>query len=484
MRIMQIGHSHYDYLKYFSRRFNKLNTHADLMRAYENDYYWCCHTHTPALARMGHETFLCVPTEIMSQRLWCEEHGLTMDDSGMGAMLKQIDWFKPDILYISSPAMFHDGVLDQLRWRPPFIAGWHATITRPHMHFTNYDLILSSHEECLLMASQQGARHTAMAYPGIPADLAEAFTPVKRTDICFSGYWAVSHPRRNQFLYELAIRAPSLPVNCAYYLGFYPDGPPCPQEVQRYNRGPVWGQSMFKAFAATRIVLNGYASINFGPQNLSPNMRQLEAMGMGSFLLTEQSDNLAAFFTEGQDLETYASTDELVEKALYYLEHADAREAIAAHGRATCQRYYTMDIRARALLNAVKRIQQADAAPTLAAVWASVHAVREAADGPGAKEHRNDVHRVLTQATDLASRLLLAGSVADGLALLADLEELPAIQDDADIKHLRLCRGLRAAYHKDVPEAARLFRAELDLWPEQDDARHCLSRLIQQKPLY
>lgn len=67
---MQVGHSHYDYLKQFSRRFKRLTSHADLMRAYIEDYYRCRHTYTPTLARMGHETFLCLPTDIVSQRLW------------------------------------------------------------------------------------------------------------------------------------------------------------------------------------------------------------------------------------------------------------------------------------------------------------------------------------------------------------------------------------------------------------------------------
>ena len=231
------------------------------------------------------------------------------------------------------------------------------------MLFHNYDIILSSHRECLYMSRQQGARNTEYAFPGMPAELATKFSAVKRTDLCFSGYWAVSHPQRNKFLFELATRLPALPIDCAYYLGFYNQGPPCPEIVQRYNRGEVWGLAMFKAFACSRITLNGFGSINSGHQNLSPNMRQLEGMGVGSLMLTERSDNLSAFFTEGHDLVTYATTEDLIDKALYYLGHEDEREQIAARGKATCLKYYNLDIRARAFLDTVDRVLEAGTAP-------------------------------------------------------------------------------------------------------------------------
>lgn len=485
MRIMQIGHSHYDYLQYIARRFKRLTKHAELMRAYLDDSYWCCHSYTPALERMGHETFMCLPTDRLSQSCWCREHGLTLDESGVLAMQAQIEWFKPDILYIGSAAMYHDAVLEHLPWRPPCIVGWHATITQPHMRFSHYDLILSSHEECLHMAREQGARHTAIAYPGMPAELAETFTPRKLTDICFSGYWAVSHQRRNHFLYEFAQRAPSLSMDCAYYLGFHDGGPPCPDAVQTLNRGAVWGRSMFKAFAAARIVLNGYVSINSKPQNISPNMRQLEVLGTGSFLLTEQSGNLAAFFTEGKDLATYTCTSELVEKAQYYLKHEDEREAIAAHGLATCHRYYTMDVRAKALLDAVARVQkvqrdqQINTSSTLENLHQNVHAACASSASDSNAPLRADAYNAITQALETCCYSLQDGFIDNALPLLKALESLPIQQ----FKHLKLCQALRAAHHGDVPQAMILLRQELDAYPENDAARHCLSQLILQKKL-
>ena len=474
MRIMQIGNSHHAYLAHFAQLFRKKTTHAELMQAYIDDYYWCCHTLIPAFKRLGHETFLCVPTETMSQRLWCEEQGIPWDPSApILACLAQIAWFQPDILYIGSASLYDDGLLDYLPYRPKVVVGWHATITRPHMLFHNYDIILSSHKECLYMSRQQGARNTEYAFPGMPAELATKFAAVKRTDLCFSGYWAVSHPQRNKFLFELATRLPTLPIDCAYYLGFYNQGPPCPEIVQRYNRGEVWGLAMFKAFACSRITLNGFGSINFGHQNLSPNMRQLEGMGVGSLMLTERSDNLSAFFTEGHDLVTYATTEDLIDKALYYLGHEDEREQIAAQGKATCLKYYNLDIRARAFLDTVDRVIEANTAPPLGSLVRALKAIGAAVHHDASVAGREDVQTLCTQSLAAARRLMLAGDMEKALPLLESLERLPV----EGMKQLNLCRALRSAFAGE-PSPEAFLRQELELWPENDEARRCLSDLV------
>lgn len=475
MRIMQIGNSHTDYLSLFSRRFKNKTTHAELMQAYIDDYYWCSHTLTPALERMGHETFLCLPSEGLSQRLWCEEYGVPWKkEAPLLTVLAQVYWFQPDILLVGSASIYNDVLLRHLPFTPRLVVGWHGTTTHPFMKFSTYDLILSSHEECLLMSKLQGAQRTAYFYPGIPAELKDKFTGKKHTDVCFSGYWSVSHPVRNQFLYELAARLPASSVNCAYHLGFYSDGPHCPEIVQRYNRGPVWGMAMFKAFAVARIVLNGYAKLNFGPQNLSPNMRQLEGMGVGSFMLTETSDNLEAFFTEGHDLATYASTEELVDKIHHYLHNEDEREAIAAQGLATCRKYYSMDVRARAFMDAVERVLNENRQPPLEVQVRTLHAMQSAWSHDSSSIDREDVRQAAKYGLEAARTLMLDNDMEKAQPLWQSLEALPV----EGMKQYDLCRALRCLHLGDPGEAEKLLRSELDAWPENDAARTCLSTLI------
>lgn len=62
------------------------------------------------------------------------------------------------------------------------------------------------------------------------------------------------------------------------------------------------------------------------------NMRIFETLSTGSFLLTNWLPTLGDLFEDGKHLVTYKTLDEMVEKAKYYLEHDDEREAIAKAG--------------------------------------------------------------------------------------------------------------------------------------------------------
>lgn len=62
------------------------------------------------------------------------------------------------------------------------------------------------------------------------------------------------------------------------------------------------------------------------------NMRTFEAMGTGSFLMTNWIPTIEELFEDGKHLVLYRSMDEMVDKAKYYLKHDSERERIAAAG--------------------------------------------------------------------------------------------------------------------------------------------------------
>lgn len=478
MRIMQISNSHQDYLELFRKRYKNTRSFAARMQAYIDDYYWASHTMTPALARMGHETFFCVPTETESQRIWCEENGVPWhDEAPIMACLEQVARFQPEVLYLGSASIYHDAFLQHLPYRPKLVVGWHAALTWDHMRFSHYDLILSSHEQCLHIAQQQGAPQGTFFYPGFPAELSGAFSPRKHTDLCFSGYWAISHPCRNAMLHQLAERLPKLHMDCAYHLGFYNDGPPCPDSVQKYNRGPVWGKSMFKAFAASRITLNAFCNLNNGPQTLSPNMRQLEATGVGSLLLTENSPNIEAFFTPDVDVVTFAHVDELVEKAEYYLHHEEALQAIAAQGQATCLAHYNLDVRARAFMDRVDEYLHSQPSLPLENILRTINAVAAVSQTQPELLASPDMCALLHNAMRLDVQLWAAERTAQAESLLQAVEQLPV----ENIKNFYLNKALRCIHQSDIIQAGQLLRQELHNYPENDTARQQLSALTLHK---
>lgn len=87
------------------------------------------------------------------------------------------------------------------------------------------------------------------------------------------------------------------------------------------------------------------------------NMRIFEAMAMGRPVLTNRDaerNGLLDLFEDGKHLIVYDNADDIVEKAGYYLDHADEREAIARTGYETVLAEHTYLHRVDTILETVR----------------------------------------------------------------------------------------------------------------------------------
>ncbi|REK21699.1 MAG: glycosyltransferase, partial [Planctomycetota bacterium] len=107
-------------------------------------------------------------------------------------------------------------------------------------------------------------------------------------------------------------------------------------------------EEMAEVYSASRTVFNrGVAD--------DVNMRVFEALCSGSLLVTNAlGDNgQAELFTDGRELATYSSDDELLDKLRYYLQHDQLREQVAACGRAAVLEQHTYRHRMETILATV-----------------------------------------------------------------------------------------------------------------------------------
>ena len=111
-----------------------------------------------------------------------------------------------------------------------------------------------------------------------------------------------------------------------------------------------YGQRLFEecaeVYRKSRIVFNTAAVDDI-------NMRCFEATATGSFLLTEWVPTLSECFEDGKHLVTYKTMDEAIEKARYYLEHEEEREAIAKAGMDHTLTNHTYKHRAEKILEVI-----------------------------------------------------------------------------------------------------------------------------------
>lgn len=87
-----------------------------------------------------------------------------------------------------------------------------------------------------------------------------------------------------------------------------------------------------------------HSKINLGFTRMTPDdpsrpgltqlkLRDFEVPACGGFYLVEQAPDYADFFVPGQEVETWRTIGELIEKIRYYLDHESERAAIAAAGQ-------------------------------------------------------------------------------------------------------------------------------------------------------
>ena len=108
-----------------------------------------------------------------------------------------------------------------------------------------------------------------------------------------------------------------------------------------YDLGPVYDEAR-ALYNQAPIGLN-WSSL------LDLNARCFELLGMSRLAVVNSVPDLASFFTDGKDLVVFESTEDAVEKVVYYLEHKDEAAAIATQGHRTVQPH-TWDARVARIL--------------------------------------------------------------------------------------------------------------------------------------
>ncbi len=348
MRFMQL-HAFYEwYLDIFYARRPGLENrpYKEQMAALIDDGFAATHMRTPYLPALGYECELVIGNCNRAQARWAEEHGLPRPETPLdyaNLVLRQIDHFRPDILYIGESIIYSSHYIRALPQRPPLVVGWRAAIIPPSTDWSEFDLILSSDEDCLRTALKQGAKASRMFLPHVPAFTARAVADQpKLFDVVFCGQISASHAKRLQVLNDIAkasIGGTRKGFTPAFFLA---SGDPrqLPAGVRMHDKGPVWSMDMLRAIRSGRISVNVHIDL---AAHKSLNMRTYEVLSAGSFLLTEATDVLHEFFTPGRELVTYDGADDLIEKIYYYLDHEDEREEIARRGQERCLTEYSAE---------------------------------------------------------------------------------------------------------------------------------------------
>ncbi|MDA3972324.1 MAG: glycosyltransferase [Desulfobulbaceae bacterium] len=122
-----------------------------------------------------------------------------------------------------------------------------------------------------------------------------------------------------------------------------------PQLNKQINTKSLWGTALHQELFKSKIILNITRSTFYGVET-GINLRIFETLAAQGFLLTDHTQELADLFKIGEEIESYSSSEELLDKVTYYLANDEARNKIAQKGYDLFRQKYTWNSRIQELL--------------------------------------------------------------------------------------------------------------------------------------
>jgi spore maturation protein CgeB len=293
------------------------------------------------LGRLGHDAHEVIVDCEPLQAAWAREHGLA-DPPPEAILLRQLDDFTPDVVYLQNLHVLSDEAMRALKDRGVLVVGQIASEAPSDARLRMFDLILTSFPHFVERFRELGVQSEYFRIGFDERVLARVGEVEKEHEVVFAG--ALNRIRHRRGNSTLARAAKSLPLE---FWGYDLRGWPPWSTVRRRYKGEAWGLDMYRLLAASRIVLNRHIA---EAREYANNMRLYEATGVGSLLVTDAKSNLHELFEPGVEAVTYASADELVEKARHFLANEDELRAVAAAGQARTLHDHTYAVRMRELV--------------------------------------------------------------------------------------------------------------------------------------
>ncbi|MEW6264277.1 MAG: glycosyltransferase [Thermodesulfobacteriota bacterium] len=119
----------------------------------------------------------------------------------------------------------------------------------------------------------------------------------------------------------------------------------------RYQ-GTVFGLDMYRILRRSKVTFNRHVNLDRPEVG---NMRMFEATGVGACLLTDTGGNIRDLFEPDQEVLTYESVEECLEKYRYLMEHENIRRSIAAAGQRRTLTVHTMRRRCEVIDEIIRR---------------------------------------------------------------------------------------------------------------------------------
>lgn len=316
--------------------------------------------------KLGHDVHIIIANAEPLQQAWARENGVNFDPSNWQFTIpfEQIKRISPDIFWIDSIFEYYGEYLASIKKYCRYIFAWTATAYPDNLDLSSVDCMLTSHSHFAKQFRDRGEK-CEILLPCFEPLILERISKQTVDPISFSFVGGLSplHIYRTEVISKLVERTDleiwgyqrsiSRNIFVDYRKLVYALNSVLKyRKIRSRHRGAVWGLDMYKILRESSMTLNIHAEV---ANNISGNIRLFEATGVGSLLFTENTDNLKNIFVPGEEIETYSSYDELLEKVQYYSVHHQKRDEIAKAGQSKTMDYHSTIQRSQEWLNIVRK---------------------------------------------------------------------------------------------------------------------------------
>lgn len=260
----------------------------------------------------------------------------------------QVEHINPDVIYIFEGSIFSDAFIAKLKSMVKLVVGQIASARPSNRTYRNYDLLITSFPHYVEYFQNKGIN---AIYQPLAFDerMLKLFPPKKRTKtITFVGGFSPKTYQWSTPLFEDVAKQIDIDV-----WGYGIQSLPSNSLLRQHYHGEAWGLDVYNILSESLITLNRHGEVS---KQYANNMRLYEATGMGTCLITEWKENLHTLFEPENEVVTYRSANELVEKVNYLLENEDECMKIAAAGQKRTLKEHTYRDRIKELLDTLNEI--------------------------------------------------------------------------------------------------------------------------------
>ena len=302
----------------------------------------------PHLNPSKFESYYIIPSHVNLQMRWAKEKGINSEGMSKDQiLLYQLEFLKPDIIYLSDIPCFNFEILDLLT-KKPFVVAWHATALSNTINWPSIDLLLSGIDKIRERAMELGVKATEEFMSGSPnyRNQDAPLTLPPENDICFSGSFIDGlHDQRAQLFLEISKHIAPYKIDIFSSNKFTESS----NNIRFFPA--VYAAEVVNIYSKYKIVIDARA--NFGlSEDLfeaqTSNMRVFEATRAGALLLTQNSSNINKYFNIDSEIITYRNNKEFIEKILFYSnpKNEQLRSSIAEMGYSKSIKLHSIEQRA------------------------------------------------------------------------------------------------------------------------------------------